>query len=382
MRFGTFFCATAVTLLAGCAQLPAGGPSTREIVSVAATDRYELVTVTDAVVQGLRNRRDDTFAGGFGSRGGGASQEIGIGDTVRVTIWEAANGGLFSGEAGQLGGGSKSTSIPDQPVGQNGSISIPYAGSIRAAGQTPEAVKQSIETALAGKAIEPQVLVTVVESVYNTATVTGSVTSGGRVPLSGAGDRLLDVVANAGGVSAPVHEVFVQLARGKRTVRVPMQRIVDDPSENIVVRPGDTITLIHEPQTFTALGATGANADVKFSAVGLTLAEALGKVGGLLDNRADPSGVFVLRTEPREIVQAIAPGSRLLQTGAQEIPVVYQLNLREADGLFLAREFRVFNKDIVYVTDAQLNQLQKFLLLVNSVVTPARTGISIANTLD
>jgi polysaccharide export outer membrane protein len=366
--------AASAVLLAACSQLPAGGPSAGAIFSEASSEasrRFEVLPLDAAVLQFLDGRVDDTFAGAFGSRGGGATDVIGVGDSVSVTIWEAANGGLFSSSAGAIVGGSKSATIPDQPVSQEGTINIPYAGRIQAAGRTPDQVRASIEAALAGKAIEPQVLVTVSSSVFNTVTVTGEVTRGGRIPLTGQGDRLLDVIAAAGGLGAAIHEVFVQLSDDGRVIRVPLQRIVDDPSENVYVRPGDTVTLIRDPQTFTAFGATGRNAEVDFEAVGISLAEALAKSGGLIDTRASPEGVFIFRYEPRELVARMRPESPLLQAGLEEIPVVYQLDLRDPAGLFLAQSFRVYDKDVLYVANASSVELSKFLLILNSVTTSA-----------
>ncbi|WP_075216464.1 polysaccharide biosynthesis/export family protein [Mongoliimonas terrestris] len=370
-------------LLASCSQLPAGGPAGDEFVSIASQTsslKYELVEVTPATLDVLRYREDETFAGRFKGEGGRGSDIIGVGDYVAVTIWEAGAGGLFSSPAGTLGGGTKSALIPEQPVSQQGTISIPYAGSVNVAGKSPDEVKLAIEEALAGKAIEPQVLVSVTRNIANTVTLTGEIAGGGRLPLSNRGDRLLDVLS-AATLGAPTHELFVQLTRGRDTIRVPLQRITTVPSENIFLRSGDVITVTREPQTFTAFGATGGNAQVPFDALGVTLSEAIAKVGGLQDMRADPAGVFVFRLEPPEIVRGLAPESPLLATGAP-VPVVYRVNLRDPAGLFLAKAMRIYNKDLVYISNAPLNELQKFLLLVNSVTQPAFTGLSVANQLD
>lgn len=374
--------ALALALLAGCAQLPAGGPSTGDIVAAKTDDvaaRYLLVDIDSSTVTALEGRRNTTFSGHFGTRGGGASEAIGVGDFVTVTIWEAGNGGLFSGTADT---GSRTATIPEQPVSQAGTIQIPYAGTVQVAGRTPDQVKGSIEAALAGKAIEPQALVSVSKSVFNTATVTGEVSRGGRVPLTGRGDRILDVIAAAGGVSAPVHEVFVQLARGSRSARVPMQRIVDEPAENIIVQPKDTLTLVRDPQTFTAFGATGKNAEVTFGAVGISLSEALAKAGGLLDNRADPTGVFLFRWEPAELARRLKPDANALIDGRDMVPVIYRLDFRDPAKLFLSQRFRVYDKDLLYVTNAPLNQLQKFVVLINAVVAPVRSGAQVSNYLQ
>lgn len=376
----SFAAVTAALFLTSCATLPSSGPSAGDIIDKQqdgqSLDRYEVVDVTDGVIAALRSRANETLAGSFGGARGGTSDAIGVGDFVTVTIWEAGNGGLFSAPIGSVTSGNKSVTIPEQPVTRNGTISVPYAGSVTAAGRTPEQVKTSIEQALAGKAIEPQALVNVTRPLFNTATVTGDVTNGGRVPLSARGDTILDVIASAGGVSAPVHETFVQLQRGRRTARVPLQRIVDDPRENITVSAGDTLTLTRDPQTFTAFGATGKNAEIPFSAEGIALNEALAKAGGLLDNRADPAGVFLFRSEPAEVVRLFAPQSRLAATGGH-VPVVYRLNLKDPKNLFLAQSFPVFDKDMLYVSAAPATELTKFLTIVNLAMGSARSGTSI-----
>src|SRR3977135_4125571 len=171
---------------------------------------------------------------------------VGIGDTVAVRIWEAGAGGLFSAPlvADRFSTGSKSATIPDQVVGRDGAITVPYAGRIPVAGRTTRDVQTIVEHALQGKAIHPQVLVNGVQSVENTVTVTGEVAKGDRVPLSVKGDRVLDVIAAAGGIRAPVNETYVQLSRGDVTERVAMTRVTSDPKENIYMRANDVLTLI------------------------------------------------------------------------------------------------------------------------------------------
>lgn len=361
-----------------CAQLPASGPSAIEIVSdqrsVEQSFPYIVVEVDAGTLAVLSGRKDPTFAGSFGDRGGGGTDTIGVGDRISIAIWEAGAGGLFSSPATQLGTGSNSTLIPEQPVSPQGTISVPYAGSIRAAGRSPDQVKAAIEAALSGKAIEPQVLVQVSRNLSNTVTVISEGATGGRVPLSTRGDRLLDVIATGGGLGGATHEYFVQLARGGRVVRVPLQRVVSDPSENIYLAANDVVTLVREPQTFTAFGATGGNSQISFNASSLALSEALAMAGGLQDHRADPAGVFVFREETPEIARRLSPDVDMPITASGKVPVVYRINLREASGLFIARDFRIYNKDLLYVTNAPFNELQKFLLLVGAVMQPVQTG--------
>lgn len=362
-------------VLAGCSALPAQGPTASAVIEDAsAVDTahlgYMVVDLDARVADVLATRSVASLRGRFGDNRPAPEARIGIGDSVTVTIWEAAAGGLFSSPLSASGPGSRSVVIPDQVVARDGSITVPYAGRIPVAGANPPAVERKIVEALKNKAIEPQALVTVSRNIANTATVTGEVAAGARVPLSARGDRIQDVIAAAGGVRAPVHETFVSLSRDGRTATVPLQILVDRPAENIFVRPGDTLTLVREPQTFTAFGATGRNSVVPFDARGITLEEAVAKAGGLLDHQSDPSAVFLLRKEAPEIARAIDPNYPI-PPGRSTVDVVYRVDLRNTNSFFLARRVTVHDKDIIYVANAPLTNVQKVLSVVQQAGTPA-----------
>ena len=368
-------------LLAGCSALPTAGPSAEEIVQRsydASGGGFELVAVTPAVNAVLARRKADSFTKSFGDSRPSIDPLIGVGDTLSITIWEAAAGGLFSSAlvTDRFSTGSKSATIPEQVVGRDGSITVPYAGRIRVAGQNGAGVQAAIEQALAGKAIQPQVLVTVARSISNSVTVSGEVTNGARVPLSTKGDKILDVIAMAGGIKTPVSETFIQLTRGKTTARVAMSRVVQDPAENVFMRPDDVVTIIRQAQTFVAFGATGRNAEIPFEAEAISLSQAMAKAGGLLDSRADPTGVFVLRYEPhetaRQIIENLPPGPDGGRT-----PIVYQLNARTADGMFVAQKFPIFAGDVLYVSNAPTSDLEKALQLMGQVIGPVSASAAV-----
>ena len=367
--------------LGGCTVLPSAGPTTDDVMqqaNLAAIQRYEVLDVSQSVIDILARRVPDSLLANFGDYRASVDPRIGIGDVVSVTVWEAAAGGLFSGPllTDRFSTGSKSATIPDQVVGRDGSISVPYGGRIRVIGQSVDQVQKTIERALEGKAIQPQVLVNIVRPVSNSVTVTGEVTTGARIPLSVKGDRLMDVIATAGGIRAPVNETFIQLSRGPRTARVAMSRVVRDPRENIFMRPNDVVTLVREPQTFVAYGATGRNAEIPFDADGIDLSQALAKAGGLLDFRADPQGVFILRYEPIEVARWLVPNSPLLTYG-RSVPVVYRLNLRDANNLFLAQRFRVFAKDVLYVSNAPITETEKAFQTLGVMSGPIGTAAAL-----
>jgi len=60
-------------------------------------------------------------------------------------------------------------------------------------------------------------------------------------------------------------------------------------------------------------------------------------------------------------------------------PVVYRLDLSDAKAYFAAERFPVEDKDILYVANADLTELEKFLGLINTLTGPAVTGAVIRN---
>jgi polysaccharide export outer membrane protein len=374
--------AVLASLLAECSALPTAGPTVHELLGQAVENnrvRFDVVDVDSNVVATLLNQPRESLAARFKKYGRPPNPKIGIGDAVSVTIWEAAPGGLFTGaKGGEAATGATSVTIPAQLVGQDGAISVPYAGRVPVAGRTPPEVQEIVEHRLADKAIEPQAIVTLVDSITNTVTVSGEVISGARLELSLKGDRLLDLIAEAGGAKAPVYQTFVRLSRGGVTATVPMETLVSNPAENIYAWPGDVLTLIQVPQSFSVLGAAGTNAQLSFTAEKMTLVEALAKAGGLIDARSDPAGIFLFRYEPAAVVDALkAP---ILATGpGGTSPVVFRLDLSDAHSYFLAQRFPVEDKDIIYVANAQLNEIQKFFTLVSTLTGPVLTGVVIKN---
>lgn len=361
-------------LTSSCTVMPTSGPSAEAIVSgtKAVETPYLLVPVTQAVADIVSARKEKPLAVAFGGSRRTTSSRIGVGDTVVVSIWEASGSGLFS----SAGNTQSATQIPEQPVSEGGTIVVPYAGIVRVAGRTPLEVKADIEKALTGMAIEPQVLVNVVKNNSNTVTVTGEVARSGLVPLSLAGHRLMEVIAVAGGPRVEAHQLAVQVTRGSRTEVIPMEKLISDPRENIYVQPNDIISLIRQPRSFTVFGATTANASIKFDEAELYLNQALAKVGGLNDNRANAKGIFIYRREPIQSARALVPSAVPMNRDGS-VNIIYQINLEDPSGFFLMKSFRINNGDLVYIANASLAELRKFTSLVSSVASPVAQGASL-----
>ena len=331
---------------------------------------YAFVPVTAEVVAVLAKIKP-RLATAFTDRRPPSTLRFGIGDILSVTIFEASSGGLFiPSEAGVRPGNF--ITIPSQAVDVNGNVSIPYAGAIRARGRTQVELQQAIVDALKNRAIEPQVVVSVVEQRTSLITVLGDVQRPSRLPAQSAGERLLETIARAGGPAAAGfagsgsgQDLWVILEREGRRAIAPFGALIYEPVNNIWAHPDDIIFLYREPQTFLAFGAMGSQQQFPFGAWRLSLAEALARAGGLSDAQADPAAVFLYRGETREVAEAL--GIDCSRFEGPLIPVIYNFNFRGASGYFLATTFEMRNKDVMFASNSVSVEQTKFMTYIRTI---------------
>jgi polysaccharide export outer membrane protein len=358
--------------LNGCGLLPTSGPDDVAIRNHANISSpppetslaYELVPVSANNIGELSIPRSSVPSENFVERGTKPIIRLGPGDILSVTVFEAAPGGLFTPSQTSGARPGNFVNLPDQSVDEKGDIAIPFAGQIPVAGKTIPEVEKIVQDRLKNRAIEPQVLVTLKEQHATIVSVLGEVNQPGPIALSQSGQRLLELIARAGGPKFPPNETYVILQRDGKRTRVLLSRVVADPRQNIYARPRDTIYLQHEIATFTAVGASGSNGLFPFDNEHITLSQAIGKAGGLFDIQANPSAVFVYRLEDRGFLTRI--GVDVTRYEFDQIPTVYSINLLEPAGLLLANSFQMREKDAIYVGNAKAVEFLKFLAVVNA----------------
>lgn len=355
-------------LLAGCVS---AGPSRQTVLKSAAPGvaaGIRVIDVNDGGVRMMRSRLATSFADKFRDRPQ-VGAVVGVGDVLDIIIWEAPPAALFGITAISTSAEtSRSISLPEFLVGPSGRISVPFAGMVPVAGRTLPAIEQDIIARLRGKAHLPQVMVRLVRNATATVTVVGEVVNSTRMPLTPKGERLLDALAAAGGTRQPITKVTVQVTREGRTYTMPLSAVIGDARQNIPMRTDDVVTLLYQPYSFTVLGATGKNEEVNFEATGLTLAQAMGRVGGLQDGRADSKGVFVFRWEDPAVLPAGPTPATVRADG--RIPVIYQANMRNPTTYFAMQGFTMENGDVLYVSNSPIADFQRFVGILASTVLP------------
>jgi polysaccharide export outer membrane protein len=408
-------------MVGGCTTLPSNGPTSRQIVRDAeGPDNvmgYRIVNLDEQTVPQIGAQ----VAGDGPVRLASLAAEgdvdtIGPGDILSVEVFEVGVS-LFSGGTTSLGtpvdtGNPLVTpSARRQALGsgvvvdRNGMITVPYVGSVRAAGLTPAQVQELIQRGLRGMSQSPQVLVSVQQNVANTVVVMGMVARPGRQPLTLAREHLLDAIANAGGIAINYstgnstgtgtgpQDMLVRFSRGARTVEQPLDAIQSGSADDLLLLPGDRIEVVRQPRTFIVFGATARVSQVPFESRVLSLAEALARIGGPSDNQADPRAIFIFRyargatalvngqqsaatatASAAPIPPPVAPAlAGTVDVAPQEVPVIYRLNMMKASSYFLSQRFAMQDKDVIYVANSAANQPTKLASIINLLFSPVFT---------
>ena len=381
--------ATTVVLgTAGCNSfLPSSGPRIEGIMGPAAQQggdpgplsapslRYALLTIDAAIVAGVEGDVPNSlFSAGLQSRAA-AEVRFGTGDILGVTIFETQAGGLFiPADSGARPGNF--VTLPQQQVGQAGTITIPFAGDIKAAGRSAAELEKTIAGRLRQRALEPQVIVTLVERRSAAVSVVGDISQSLRFSLDPGGERILGAIARAGGTQFAPHETLVTLQRGAVSESAIMADIVEDPRLNVQLAPDDTIIVARQQRYFLALGAVGQTASITqlnrrfpFEDRRLSLGDALARAGGVQDDRANPSAVFLFRFERRRTLDRL--GIATAQFPGEEVPTVYRADLLNPTLMFLTQRFPMRHNDMIFVSNSPSTDLLKFLQIILPI---AQTG--------
>ena len=349
----------ALTLAASCG-LPKVGPNKRQIFAGSVQKQGDafVVSVNDRVTRATAVVPALGFSNGFVNAGRLTSDTIRPGDVLGLTIWENVDDELLGPEGPTL--------LEEVQVDSAGYIFVPYAGRLRASGNTPEQLREEITKKLEDQTPDPQVQVRRVAGDGSTVSLTGAVGGQGVYAIERPTRTLSTMLARAGGVAIEPEIAQITVIRGGEQGKIWFQDLFNHPELDIALRGGDRILVEADSRSFTALGATSAQARVPFESQDLSALEAIAQVGGLISTTSDPTGVFIFRNEPAEIANQVLGRDDLV--GAQRM--VYVLNLTQPNGLFIARDFVVRDEDTLYVTEAPYAQWTKTISLLASPLTP------------
>lgn len=284
------------------------------------------------------------------------------GDTLAIEVFEVGVS-LFSGVSTPAALAVDPTRTPTAStqtfkvqVREDGTIDLPYVGTIKVRDSYPEVLAAYIQKRLRGLSEHPAVTVNIIDSLRNVVYVGGAVSRAGRYRLTAAHERLLDVLALAGGSPVDVNDLQVTLVRGGHPIAVPLNQIQPDGPADVPLMPGDRIMLERVQQSYTVFGATDKVSQVPFEARKVSLAEALARVGGPSDWRANPRGVYLFRLEK--------------DSAGKPRPTVYHINMLKPESYFVAQMFAMRDKDVILFANSKASLTQKLFSMFSQLFNP------------
>jgi polysaccharide export outer membrane protein len=356
--------AALLSMVAGCSSLPVSGPTGHEIVKQQRDPKtgmhFRLVEVADfsdlpvsATLSPIPV--DDRVIP--------ATDLIGSGDTLAISIYEtgvplfASNALGTNAGSGGFDSAAHVTNLVPMRVDDQGDVLFPFVGRIHAAGRTPAGLQAVIRTALHGMSQNPQIAVTITDSLTNGVIVGGEIAKAGRLTLQTNHETIADVVALAGGYRGDPKDLVLRVERDGRTSDFRLSDVMSGPDRDMMSRPGDRIDVILKPLSFSAMGATGKVDQLPFGSSSTSLAEAVAMAGGANPSLGNAKAVFVFRIE--------------LGPDGKPAPIVYHVNMMRAGSLFLAQRFPMQDKDVLYVGNAGFNQPSKLIQVISQLFSPA-----------
>ncbi|MGF7153890.1 polysaccharide biosynthesis/export family protein [Novosphingobium gossypii] len=355
--------------VAGCGTLPATGPTVGQLKSSVRKDseglKVELVPIDGVTVEALREadaRRVSAFTPMQTDSGAYGPELARPSDVLTISIYEVGVS-LFGSQSPASAQSGMPTAaaqtITGIKVDENGLIDLPYVGSMSVAGLSPRQIGKTIESRMRGLSQSPQVIVAITDSAESSVNLSGAVNRNGRYRLTVARQRLRDLIAEAGGAPADPEDIMVRLTRGATVADMRLSDIQVGSQDDVYLAPGDRVELLRRPRTFTVFGASDHVSQISLGPDRLNLLEAVAKAGGPSDQRANPRGVFLFRWEPVE--------------GGEPKPVIYQLDMMQAGSYFLAGQFAMHDKDVLYFANSASNPPTKFIAILNQLFSPILT---------
>jgi polysaccharide export outer membrane protein len=360
-------------VLAGCAGLPASGPTGREIKSQLIEDTSKLgitlVEVETVVDLPKVAPPPPVFSADYTPPP--PTELVGAGDVLDISIYETGiavfgrSAPAVAGSEANFEPSARAERLPPTRVSDEGTINIPFVGELSVKGRTTFEVERMIRQGLRGKSQNPQILVSIREGLTNSVIIGGDVARPGRLVLPTNRESLSDVIALAGGNRGEIKDMQVRIQRGGVSGEFRLSEIMSGPQQDIRIFPADRISVVRMPRSFSVLGAAGKAEQLIFPASQLSLAEAVASVGGSNPNTGDPRAIFVFRITNN--------------AAGQPTPMVYHLNMMQARSFLLAQRFPMADKDVLYIGNAEANQPIKLVQIISQLFFPLVALQSIGN---
>jgi len=285
--------------------------------------------------------------------------KIGVGDLVRITVWDHPE---LTNPAGNTTG-----QLQGQVVLPDGTFYFPFLNKVRAVGRTTEEIRIEMTKNLEQFIRSPQVDVTVQQTGFRSQKfyVSGEVGQPGFFPITDVPTRLSDAIAQARGLNREADLDNITLQRNNQTYVLNAYKLLyqGDLSQNIFLQDGDVLNIPDRRLRKVFLMGEVIRPSSFVMPVGkLTLAEVLSDVGGINQNTANAQQVYVIRQRSAEVGNA--------EVASLDI---FHLDSTSPTSVLYADQFEMQPRDVVYVDPVRLVRINRLLgtILPSLQVLPA-----------
>jgi len=278
---------------------------------------------------------------------------VGIGDVLQIIVWDHPE---LTIPAGQF----RDAETSGQLVGEDGYLFYPYVGMIKADGMNIASLRDVLTESLSAYIQDPQLDVRVVGFRSQRVNVAGEVEAPGVFPLNDIPMTIADAISLAGGLTENAHKGGVNISRDGRVYEIDLKALYDyaDFSQNLTLKHLDIVNVLdRSQQKVFVMGEVRNPQSVEIFNGYLTLAAALGEVGGVNQLSADPSWIYVVRGTDRNN------------------PQIFHLDAQYATGMLLAERFDMQSQDVIFVDTAGISQW-------NRVISQLLPSISVIGIVD
>ena len=277
---------------------------------------------------------------------------IGPGDVIQVIVWDHP-------ELTIPAGSFRDAETSGQQVGEDGYMFYPYVGMVKAGGMNIAALRDYLTDRLSRYIQNPQLDVRVIGFRSKRVYVVGEVQTPGVLPLNDLPMTIADAISLSGGLTPNAWKSGVNVSRNGKVYEIDLRALYDfaDASQNLMLRHGDIVNVLdRSQQRVFMMGELRQPKAVEIINGELTLAAALGEVGGVNQNTANPSAIYVMRGTD------------------DDNPRIFHLDAEFATGLLLAERFDMQAQDVVFVDTAGVSQW-------NRVITQLLPSVTVVGTI-
>ena len=339
--------------LSSCDTLPRGAPLQKEIMDSASVgeDNFIIHYVTGDFIQEFdnfsENRRlvynwqnlDKSYL---------ETKLVEPGDYLSVSIWDSTENSLLTSP------GQRVVALNNIHVSQSGEIFLPYIGLIKVSNLTASEARSRLENSLKAISQTVQVQLSITQRVVNTVEILSGVSAPGNYQLLNENMSVLDLLAISGGVITTFKNPQLMLHRDNELYRTSISSLYENPTKDIELKAGDKLIVKEDDRYFLSLGATGKEDQHIFNREQVFALDAIAMTGGVADNRADLRGLLILRENPKSLLD-----KNLEVNGIRH--AVFVIDLTTADGLFAAKNFEIFDQDIIFATESPITSANTVL---------------------